>query len=79
MRGEWLKVCIVWLYVVVGVLCNICEVDFNRYGYIVWMNFDGLGYEVVVCGICNLVGFDWDFLIKYFWFIDNGWDYLGDD
>ena len=67
------------LYVAVGVPCNICEVDFNRYGHIARMNPDGSGYEVVARGIRNSVGFDWDPSTKHLWFTDNGRDYLGDD
>jgi glucose/arabinose dehydrogenase len=67
------------LYVAVGVPCNICEVDFNRYGHIARMNLDGSGYEVVARGIRNSVGFDWDPSTKQLWFTDNGRDWMGDD
>ena len=67
------------LYVAVGVPCNICEVDFDRYGHIARMNPDGSGYEVVARGIRNSVGFDWDPSNKQLWFTDNGRDWMGDD
>lgn len=43
------------------------------------MNVDGSGCEVVVCGICNMVGFVWYFDLGELWFIDNGCDMMGDD
>ena len=67
------------LYVAVGVPCNICAADFNRYGHIARMNPDGSGYEVVAYGIRNSVGFDWDPSNKQLWFTDNGRDWMGDD
>ncbi|HTL61369.1 MAG TPA: sorbosone dehydrogenase family protein [Nitrospira sp.] len=67
------------LYVAVGVPCNICEVDYERYGHIARMNPDGSAYEVVARGIRNSVGFDWDPSNKELWFTDNGRDWLGDD
>jgi len=67
------------LYVNVGVPCNICEADPNRYGIIARMNPDGSALEVFVRGLRNSVGFDWDPRTKEFWFTDNGRDMLGDD
>ena len=67
------------LYVNVGVPCNICEVDPDRYGIIARMNPDGSALEVFVRGLRNSVGFDWDPRTKELWFTDNGRDMLGDD
>jgi glucose/arabinose dehydrogenase len=67
-----------WLYVPVGVPCNICEPD-ARHGLISRIRHDGSGYEVFALGVRNSVGFDWDPATKELWFTDNGRDYLGDD
>ena len=67
------------LYVPVGVPCNICEMDPDRYGNIMRMNPDGSGLEVFARGIRNTVGFDWDPRSRELWFTDNGRDMLGDD
>ena len=67
------------LYVPVGVPCNVCEPDPDRYGVIMRMNPDGTGLEVYARGLRNSVGFDWDPRAKELWFTDNGRDRLGDD
>ena len=67
------------LYVPVGVPCNVCELDPDRYGIIARMNPDGSGLEVFARGLRNTVGFDWDPRTKELWFTDNGRDNLGDD
>ena len=67
------------LYVPVGMACNVCELDPDRYGIIARMNADGSDVEVFVRGIRNTVGFDWDPRTKELWFTDNGRDNLGDD
>jgi glucose/arabinose dehydrogenase len=67
------------LYVPVGVPCNVCEPDPDRYGVIMRMNPDGTGLEVYARGLRNTVGFDWDPRTKDLWFTDNGRDLLGDD
>ena len=48
------------LYVAIGVPCNICDPEPDRFGLIARMNADGSGYEIVARGIRNSVGFDWD-------------------
>ncbi len=65
------------LYVGVGVPCNVCEVDPDRYGIIARMNPDGSGLEVFARGLRNSVGFDWDPRTKELWFTDNGRDNSG--
>ncbi len=67
------------LYVPVGVPCNICELDPDRYGNIMRMNPDGSGLEVYASGIRNTVGFDWDPRTRELWFTDNGRDMMGYD
>ncbi len=67
------------LYVPVGVPCNVCELDPDRYGIIARMNADGSGLEVFARGLRNTVGFDLDPRTKELWFTDNGRDMMGDD
>lgn len=66
------------LYVPVGVPCNVCAED-DRYGLIYRLNLDGSGLEVVVRGVRNSVGFDWDAQTGELWFTDNGRDWVSDD
>jgi len=67
------------LYVPVGMPCNVCERQDQRYGSIMRMNLDGTGLEVFAKGVRNSVGFDWDSSTGELWFTDNGRDWLGDD
>ena len=67
------------LYVPVGVPCNICLRDDERYGSIMRMKPDGSGLEVFARGVRNSVGFDWQPGTGDLWFTDNGRDYLGDN
>jgi glucose/arabinose dehydrogenase len=67
------------LYVPVGMPCNVCELDPDRFGVITRMNADGTGLEVFARGLRNTVGFDWDPRTKELWFSDNGRDWMGDD
>jgi glucose/arabinose dehydrogenase len=67
------------LYVPVGVPCNICERDDERYGTILRMSPDGTGLEIFARGIRNTVGFDWHPETQELWFTDNGRDMMGDD
>jgi glucose/arabinose dehydrogenase len=67
------------LYLPVGMPCNVCERDDERYGTILRMGTDGTGLEVYARGIRNTVGFDWHPATGELWFTDNGRDLLGDD
>jgi glucose/arabinose dehydrogenase len=67
------------LYVPVGVPCNVCAPDPERYGIITRMNPDGSGREIVARGVRNSVGFAWHPVTGDLWFTDNGRDNLGDD
>jgi glucose/arabinose dehydrogenase len=67
------------LYVPVGVPCNVCLPDPERYGIITRIDPDGSGREIVARGIRNSVGFAWHPVTQELWFTDNGRDNLGDD
>ena len=67
------------LYVPVGVPCNICTRDDERYGTILRMRPDGSELEIFAQGIRNTVGFAWHPETKELWFTDNGRDMMGDD
>ena len=67
------------LYIPVGVPCNVCAPEDERFGTILRMNPDGTGLEVYARGIRNTVGFDWDPETGDLWFTDNGRDWFGDD
>lgn len=67
------------LYVAVGVPCNVCQHDPDRFGVILRMNADGSHAEPYARGIRNSVGFDWNPRTHVLWFTDNGRDRLGDD
>lgn len=67
------------LYVPVGMPCNVCALDPDRYGVVLRMNADGTGTEVFARGLRNTVGFDWDPRTSELWFTDNGRDMMGDD
>lgn len=65
------------LYVAIGAPCNVCDRD--GFGNISRMNPDGSGFETVVSGVRNSVGFTWHPVTHELWFTDNGRDMLGDE
>lgn len=69
------------LYVPVGVPCNICDYNPDRYGVITRLDVSQKQPKPVVVarGIRNSVGFDWQPQTHELWFSDNGRDYLGDN
>ncbi len=67
------------LYVPIGMPCNVCLPDDQRYGTIMRMRPDGGGLEIFARGVRNTVGFDWQPGSGDLWFTDNGRDNLGDD
>jgi glucose/arabinose dehydrogenase len=67
------------LYVSIGVPCNICMPEADRYGVIIRMDRNGGGAEVFARGIRNSVGYDWHPETHELWFTDNGRDLLGND
>lgn len=66
------------LYVSIGVPCNICMPEADRYGVIIRIDSNGKA-EVFARGIRNSVGYDWHPDTHELWFTDNGRDLLGDD
>lgn len=66
------------LYVSIGVPCNICMTEFDRYGVIIRLDGQGKS-EVFARGIRNSVGYDWHPETHELWFTDNGRDLLGND
>jgi glucose/arabinose dehydrogenase len=68
-----------WLYVAVGMPCNVCEPGDERYGTIMRMKPDGSQQEMFARGIRNSVGFDWQPATNELWFTDNGRDGMGDN
>jgi glucose/arabinose dehydrogenase len=68
-----------YLYVPVGMPCNICFPESPIYGTITRLRPDGSGFEIYASGIRNTVGFDWQPVRKELWFTDNGRDMMGDN
>jgi glucose/arabinose dehydrogenase len=68
-----------WLYVSVGIPCNVCEPKDDLHGTILRMQPDGTDQQVFASGIRNSVGFDWQPQTKDLWFTDNGRDGMGDN
>ena len=68
-----------YLYVPVGVPCNICLSSDPRHGTILKMDVKTGAYEIFASGVRNSVGFDWHPQTKELWFTDNGRDWMGDD
>jgi len=67
------------LYVPVGMPCNVCNPEDERFGTIMRMNPDGSELEIYARGIRNTVGFDWHPETGELWFTDNGADWMGDN
>src|SRR5439155_17838725 len=68
-----------WLYVPVGMPCDVCARDDPRYGSIMRMRPDGSGLEIFARGIRNTVGFDFHPGTHDLWFTENGRDTDGND
>ncbi len=66
------------LYVPVGQPGNNVLHD-DAHGQIRRINLDGSGAEVVVLGVRNSVGFDWNPETKQLYFTDNGRDWMSED
>lgn len=66
------------LYVSIGVPCNICWPERDKFGVIARLNAAG-DYEVFARGVRNSVGYDWHPETGELWFTDNGRDLLGDN
>ncbi len=67
------------LYVPIGVPCNVCLSEDERFGSIIAINVETGESEVIAEGVRNSVGFDWDPKSGDLWFTDNGRDMMGDD
>nr|WP_241263973.1 PQQ-dependent sugar dehydrogenase [Bowmanella dokdonensis] len=74
-----------WLYVPVGVPCNICQTlggekfDDPVYASILKYNLQTGEKRWVAKGVRNSVGFDWHPKTNELWFSDNGRDWLGEE
>ena len=68
-----------FLYVPVGVPCNICLSPDDRHGTILKLDPKTGEHQVFAHGVRNSVGFDWHPLTGELWFTDNGRDWMGDD
>jgi len=69
-----------YLYISIGMPCNICLEEDERFGTIARINPnkpDSL--TIYARGLRNTVGFDWDPKTHHLWFTDNGQDMLGDN
>jgi len=68
-----------YLYVPVGMPCNVCKSHDKRHGSILRIDVKTGKIEIYASGIRNSVGFDWHPQTKELWFTDNGKDWLGDN
>jgi len=68
-----------YLYVPVGVPCNVCQPDNPMFGTIQRMHPTTGAMSTYAEGIRNSVGLAWHPLSGNLWFSDNGRDRLGDD
>ena len=63
----------------VGVPCNVCEFDRDRYALIVSFQPDGSDRRIEARGVRNSVGFDWHPRTRELWATNNGRDWAGND
>lgn len=68
-----------WLYLSIGMPCNICLPKEASLGTIARMKEDGSQFEVFAEGIRNSMGYAFDPISKELWFTDNGADWLGEN
>lgn len=68
-----------YLYIPVGVPCNICISDDQRHGTILRLNLKTKKYDTFATGVRNSVGLAFHPVDNALWFTDNGRDWLGDD
>jgi glucose/arabinose dehydrogenase len=66
------------LYFNIGAPCNIC-VPPDTHANLSRVNPDGTGFEYVVHGVRNSVGFDWHPITKRLYFTTHARDWMGDD
>lgn len=67
------------IYTNIGVPCNICTFDRDRYALIVSFRADGSDRRIEARGIRNSVGFDWHPTTRELWATNNGRDWAGND
>lgn len=67
------------LYMTIGVPCNSCIQEDDRFGTIVRMHADGSALEIVARGVRNSVGLAWHPVTGELWFTDNGRDMMGNN
>jgi glucose/arabinose dehydrogenase len=67
------------LYLPLGMPCNVCAQQDEKFGTIRRLDLDGTTVELIARGIRNSVGFDFRPGTGELWFTDNGRDNLGDD
>jgi glucose/arabinose dehydrogenase len=67
------------LYMTIGVPCNSCLQEDERFGSIVRMKADGSDLEIIAYGVRNSVGLAWHPVTGDLWFTDNGRDMLGNN
>jgi glucose/arabinose dehydrogenase len=67
------------LYMNVGVPCNICEFDRDRYALLVSFNPDGSDRRIEARGVRNSVGFDFHPTTRELWATNNGRDWAGNE
>ena len=68
-----------YLYVPVGVPCNVCDKENEVFGTILRFKTGNPNYEIYAKGVRNSVGFDWNPKTGKMWFTDNGRDWMGDN
>jgi len=68
-----------FLYIPVGVPCNVCLTHDKRHGSILQFDITTGRSKIYASGIRNSVGFDWHPDTKELWFTDNGRDHMGDN
>lgn len=68
-----------YLYIPVGVPCNVCISDDERHGSILKLDVAKRTYNIVARGVRNSVGLAFHPVDNSLWFTDNGRDSLGDN
>lgn len=67
------------IYLNVGVNCNVCEFDRDKFALIVSFNPDGSGRRIEARGVRNSVGWAHHPLTRELWATNHGRDWAGDD
>lgn len=67
------------IYMNVGVNCNICETDRDRFALLVSFNPDGSGRRIEARGVRNSVGMAHHPMTRELWATNNGRDWAGNE